>query len=101
MIMSTLGFRDLLGAVKKFLNIRPSSTLVFHCCLQLALRKNELNSLYEEVKKTRCLADDCSRSVVHQLLSKLVKLTTSSDSNACILFYIVLKECQTSDVYLS
>lgn len=48
---------------------------------QLTLRKEELSFLYEQVKDSNCFSDDCSKSLVHNLISKLVSLATSANSD--------------------
>ncbi|CAK9801500.1 Serine-protein kinase ATM [Anthophora quadrimaculata] len=76
--------------VQYFLNtmidkdIRCSVEDITHLRIQLSTRKKELWELYNKLETFRGFAEDCSSSMLHQLVYKLVKLTTSSDITVSI-----------------
>ncbi|CAK9823884.1 Serine-protein kinase ATM [Anthophora retusa] len=57
---------------------------ITHLRIQLSTRKKELWELYNKLETFRGFAEDCSSSMLHQLVYKLIKLTTSSDITVSI-----------------
>ncbi|KZC09469.1 Serine-protein kinase ATM [Dufourea novaeangliae] len=65
-------------------NINYSIEDISHLRQQLSTRKEELQALYNKLETLRGFAEDCASSMLHQLIYKLIKLTTSSDANISI-----------------
>ncbi|XP_076172316.1 serine/threonine-protein kinase tefu isoform X2 [Ptiloglossa arizonensis] len=65
-------------------NINYSLEDISHLRLQLSVKKEELQELYNKLETFRGFAEDCASSMLHQLIYKLIKLTASSDLNVSI-----------------
>lgn len=76
--------------VQHFLNttsdkyIHYSVEDVAHLHIQLSTRKEELRKLYDKLEIFHGFFDDCTSSILYQLVYKLIKLTTSSDINVSL-----------------
>ncbi|XP_043513638.1 serine-protein kinase ATM isoform X2 [Frieseomelitta varia] len=57
---------------------------ITHLQIQLSTRKEELRELYDKLETFHGFSEDCTLSILHQLIYKLIKLTASSDINVSI-----------------
>lgn len=64
-----------------------------HLRNQLATHKEELKELYNELYKLRGFSEECSRSIIHQLICMLVKMTSCSNKQVSLRYYSVLMMC--------
>ncbi|XP_050594170.1 serine-protein kinase ATM isoform X2 [Bombus affinis] len=57
---------------------------IIHLRIQLSTRKEELRELYDKLETFHGFFEDCTSSILHRLIYKLIKLTASSDINVSI-----------------
>ncbi|CAD6215508.1 GSCOCG00000317001-RA-CDS [Cotesia congregata] len=51
---------------------------------ELAKNKNELLEMYKELEKLRGFAEDCTSSIIHRLIYRLIKLTENQNVNVSL-----------------
>ncbi|XP_024944918.1 serine-protein kinase ATM isoform X2 [Cephus cinctus] len=65
-------------------NLNCSIEGLSHLRHQLSAKKSELKNMYNHLEGLRGFAEDCASSLLHKLIYRLVKLTSSPDSNIAL-----------------